>query len=79
MGAGDVEAPPVGIVHVLLRDLVRLGVHVDRVLGLGPHEVSPYDAALLRHLTYQHWSWKRTFAKVEVSRRSIKATILNRR
>ena len=54
MGAGDVEAPPVGIVHVLLRDLVRLGVHVDGVLGLGPHEVAPDDAALLRHLTYQH-------------------------
>ena len=54
MGAGDVEAPPVGIVHVLLRDLVRLGVHVDGVLGLGPHEVPPDDAALLRHLTYQH-------------------------
>ena len=54
MGARDVEAPPVGIVHVLLRDLVRLGVHVDGVLGLGPHEVAPDDAALLRHLTYKH-------------------------
>ena len=56
MGARDVEAPPVGIVHVLLRDLVRLGVHIDGVLGLGPHEVTPDDAALLRHLTYQYYS-----------------------
>ena len=56
VGARDVEAPPVGIVHVLLSDLVRLGVHVYGVLGLGPHEVAPDDAALLRHLTYQHYS-----------------------
>ena len=66
MGTRDVEAPPVGIVHVLLRDLVRLGVHIDGVLGLGPHEVAPDDAALLRHLTYQHYSCRRTSAKFKV-------------
>ena len=41
---------PVGIVHVLLSDFVRLGVHIDRVLRLGGHELGPDDAALLTDL-----------------------------
>ena len=51
MGARDVEAPPVGIVHVLLRDLVRLGVHVDGVLSGGGHKLVPDNLALVRYLT----------------------------
>ena len=41
---------PVGIVHVLLSDFVRLGVNIDRVLRLGGHELGPDYAALLTNL-----------------------------
>lgn len=45
-----VEGPPVGLLHVLLGDLARLGVHVDEHLGAGPQEARPDGAALLGHV-----------------------------
>ena len=59
----DSQLLPVWIVHILLSDLVGLGVHVDGVVGLAAHVVLPDDAALLPHLhRIYHWiefSWLR--------------------
>ena len=50
----DSQLLPVWIVHILLSDLVGLGVHVDGVVGLAAHVVLPDDAALLSHLHRYH-------------------------
>ena len=50
VGGRVVKRPPVRLLHVPLRDLVSLGVHVDQHLRARPQELPPDHAALLAHV-----------------------------
>ena len=55
------DSAPVRIIHVLLSDFVRLGVHIDWVLRLRGHKLRPDDAALLSNLSFLHVKQEATY------------------